>query len=384
MDRNIIPWEDIKYKNVKKIGEGVFSVVYKADNNVVIKMQKYGKSNKEVFIDELNIYSKLLKSKHYNPCVIKPIENFKTLYNDSVRICIVFERMTCDLLKFKKISKKSRLPIDKFKIIMKQILEGLDFLHKNEIIHTDIKPENILINSDLNVKIIDLGNACYFDKHFSNSISTSEYRSPEAILYTDYNEKADIWSTACLFYELFTGNYLFDSWDCLEPDFESETEEPEETEEEIEPEESEETEEKIEPEEPEEPKETEEEIEPSDSDSDSDSDYDSETDEDSDSEDESEDNDIQHLHLMETLLGKFPKRLIKGDNAMLYFDKNGNLKEPDYKLGNSKISELLECEYGYNKESSINIEEFLLPMLKYDPKERASAEQMLEHKFLKK
>ena len=348
---DIIPWEQIKYKNVKKIGEGVFSVVYKADGNVVIKMQKYGKENKEVFMDELKFYSRLLKSDNYSDCVIKPLDNFKTLYNDTVRICIVFEKMTCDLLKFKKISKKNKLPLHKYKIIIKQILEGLKFLHENEIIHTDIKPENILINSELKVKIIDLGNACYFDKHFSDSISTSEYRSPEAILQGDYNEKSDIWSTACLIYELLTGDYLFGSWTYFEDsDSDSENDDDSETE----------------SEEEEESEDTESEDEESDSGSDS----------------EDEDNDIQHLHLMETYLGKFPKKLVKGKNAKLCFDSYNDLKEPYHRLGNAKISECLEAEYNFSKEEAKQIEEFLLPMLIYDPEERASAEQMLNHKFL--
>ncbi|KAJ6244956.1 hypothetical protein M0813_20661 [Anaeramoeba flamelloides] len=62
---------------------------------------------------------------------------------------------------------------------------------------------------DIKCKIVDLGNACWFDRHFSNLIQTREYRSPEVILGHDYNETADIWSMACMVFELLTGEVLF-------------------------------------------------------------------------------------------------------------------------------------------------------------------------------
>lgn len=63
---------------------------------------------------------------------------------------------------------------------------------------------------DLQVRLCDMGNACYVDKHYSDIIQTREYRSPEVILGGDYDETADIWSLACMVFELVTGDYLFD------------------------------------------------------------------------------------------------------------------------------------------------------------------------------
>ena len=60
------------------------------------------------------------------------------------------------------------------------------------------------------IKIVDMGNACYTDKHYSDVIQTREYRSPEVILEGEYDESADIWSLACMVFELVTGDYLFD------------------------------------------------------------------------------------------------------------------------------------------------------------------------------
>lgn len=63
---------------------------------------------------------------------------------------------------------------------------------------------------DVQVKIGDLGNACWVDYHYSEDIQTRQYRSPEVILYSGYGPSADIWSVACLAFELATGDYLFD------------------------------------------------------------------------------------------------------------------------------------------------------------------------------
>ncbi|XP_016986637.1 SRSF protein kinase 1-like isoform X2 [Drosophila rhopaloa] len=63
---------------------------------------------------------------------------------------------------------------------------------------------------NLKVKIADMGNGCWFHHHFTDDIQTREYRAVEVILGAGYNETADIWSAACLFWELATGGYLFD------------------------------------------------------------------------------------------------------------------------------------------------------------------------------
>ncbi|XP_063767323.1 SRSF protein kinase 1b isoform X3 [Eleginops maclovinus] len=67
------------------------------------------------------------------------------------------------------------------------------------------------LNSDkLQVKIADLGNACWVHKHFTDDIQTRQYRSLEVLTGAGYSTPADIWSTACMAFELATGDYLFE------------------------------------------------------------------------------------------------------------------------------------------------------------------------------
>ncbi|XP_053953531.1 SRSF protein kinase 3 isoform X4 [Anastrepha ludens] len=68
----------------------------------------------------------------------------------------------------------------------------------------------LINNTNVRVKIADLGNACYDYHHFTEDIQTRQYRSIEVLLGAPYNFTADIWSTACLAFELATGDYLFD------------------------------------------------------------------------------------------------------------------------------------------------------------------------------
>ncbi|XP_030570945.1 SRSF protein kinase 3 isoform X4 [Drosophila novamexicana] len=70
--------------------------------------------------------------------------------------------------------------------------------------------QSLINNSNVRVKIADLGNACYDYHHFTEDIQTRQYRSIEVLLGAPYNYTADIWSTACLAFELATGDYLFD------------------------------------------------------------------------------------------------------------------------------------------------------------------------------
>ena len=66
------------------------------------------------------------------------------------------------------------------------------------------------IDESIRIKICHFGNACYSNHHFSRDIQTRQYRAPEIILGINYNETVDIWSLACIVFEMITGDYLFE------------------------------------------------------------------------------------------------------------------------------------------------------------------------------
>ncbi|KAF7695678.1 hypothetical protein HF521_007401 [Silurus meridionalis] len=70
-----------------------------------------------------------------------------------------------------------------------------------------LEPQNA---DKISIKIADLGNACWVHKHFTEDIQTRQYRAVEVLIGAEYGPPADIWSTACMAFELATGDYLFE------------------------------------------------------------------------------------------------------------------------------------------------------------------------------
>ncbi|XP_012993841.1 SRSF protein kinase 2 isoform X3 [Esox lucius] len=80
-------------------------------------------------------------------------------------------------------------------------------LRETDLLVNLLKPQNA---DKIKIKIADLGNACWVQKHFTEDIQTCQYRSVEVLIGADYGTPADIWSTACMAFELATGEYLFE------------------------------------------------------------------------------------------------------------------------------------------------------------------------------
>lgn len=70
--------------------------------------------------------------------------------------------------------------------------------------------QKLLKSVDLKCKLVDFGNACWTYKQFTSDIQTRQYRCPEVILGSKYSTSADLWSFACICFELATGDVLFD------------------------------------------------------------------------------------------------------------------------------------------------------------------------------
>jgi serine/threonine protein kinase len=120
-------------------------------------------------------------------------------------IYIIFEYMNFDL---ETLCNKFNLTLDNICNILYQILQSIDYLHQHNIIHRDIKPQNILINyntelQSLSIKLCDLGlSTIYSDNLKGDHVVTRWYRAPEIILNCIYDSSIDIWSIGCIFAEM--------------------------------------------------------------------------------------------------------------------------------------------------------------------------------------
>jgi len=82
--------------------------------------------------------------------------------------------------------------------------------HIDRQVHEKVMALDLWDHEGCTYNIADMGNACWVEKHFSDNIQTRQYRAPETIIGAGYDTSADIWSLACMIFELITGDYLFD------------------------------------------------------------------------------------------------------------------------------------------------------------------------------
>jgi serine/threonine protein kinase/Flp pilus assembly protein TadD len=200
------------YKILEKLGEGGMGVVYKAQDTrleriVALKfLPKHLTSDsieKERFIHEAKASSAL---SHNNITTIHEIDEFEG------QMFIVMEY--CEGKTLKQIIEKETLPIKKVLDIGIQVCEGLTAAHKKEIVHRDIKSDNIMVSKEGQVKIMDFGlaklkGATKLTKTRS-TLGTLGYMSPEQAQGEEVDSRSDIFSFGVVLYELLTGKLPFE------------------------------------------------------------------------------------------------------------------------------------------------------------------------------
>ncbi|KAJ2158783.1 serine/threonine protein kinase, CMGC [Coemansia sp. RSA 552] len=437
-----------RYKVVRKLGWGHFSTVWLAydhdkDIHVALKIVKSAAHYTEAALDEIELCTRTVSAREPHPGrdhVAKMLDSFEHSGPNGRHVCMVFEVLGENLLSLLRNARrygslrgiicaprpengpsaaaddKTRsddgLPVPLVKQIARQIIAGLAFLHGPcNMIHTDLKPENVLVcidnvegvirtelrndaaagsgydqsalvhasrsvansrapspvngdaadnseqaeldanpaqslEKDLNdisiagtpqysqcgsassvpstsaasspgqqqglkVKLADLGNATWADHHFTEDIQTRQYRSPEVIIGSRWDATADIWSCACLIFELLTGDYLFEPHSGARYS-----------------------------------------------------------------------KDEDHIAQIIETLGPFPKKFaLSGRFSSELFNRRGELRHIR-RLNPFPLRELLRDEYGFTAHEAREIAEFLSPMLEINPSRRTTAASMLSHRWL--
>ena len=211
-----------KYKVIEKLGSGRFSRVWKVlntedDKHYALKIYKSSKDYDDYYKNEIQVYTIL--GDDVPSTIVKKYDNFEIEDEHGSHGCLLFELCGSNLIKLLDQSDDNKLPEPIVKYIVKQVLEALKFIHSKNLIHTDIKPENILLEKDFNqisdfydmkIKLLDLGSSTVVDDLYTLSIGTTPYLAPEVVLRSKYNTSVDIWAVGCLIYELMTGDCLFD------------------------------------------------------------------------------------------------------------------------------------------------------------------------------
>ena len=209
-----------KYEILSKLGSGSFGSVYLARNkytNEKVALKQIKKSSANLLSDgEITDEIEILKNLDH-PDIVRIIESFNTK-NSYILITEYCEGGEL----FDQV--KNQLSETQIAVIFKQVLSGLAYLHSNNIVHRDLKLENILIHEiekskttgeDLfNIKIIDFGTARIFDKKRNpqSIVGSSYYIAPE-VLRQKYNKECDLWSVGVILYMFIVGHAPFDGCD---------------------------------------------------------------------------------------------------------------------------------------------------------------------------
>ncbi|KAF2748044.1 kinase-like protein [Sporormia fimetaria CBS 119925] len=216
----LIPHELVgnnRYRIVRALGKGVYANVAAAEDVqagagklVAIKFIRRNDALKRDSQKEMNVLRRLNES---DPQDKRNIVRLLGSFDHKGHLSIVFEHLSKNLRDLLKEDTSGHgLSLQAVKTYARQMFTGLKHLQDNELIHADLKPDNILVSADKKlIKICDFGTAC--EKRAASElgvyVASRFYRAPEIILGMEAGYGIDMWAVGCTIYELWTGKILF-------------------------------------------------------------------------------------------------------------------------------------------------------------------------------
>ncbi|KAI1128415.1 kinase-like protein [Nemania abortiva] len=256
-----------KYRVIRKLGYGLYSTVWLArnsqtDQHVALKIltaDSFGGEKATFELDILRHQASMATKSPGSPGanhIVGLQDEFKHSGPNGRHVCLVFKPMGPDMSHYRELFSRAKLPMPVAKKVTKELLMALAFLHDScRVIHTDIKPQNILIETseineifryapsevfgpfypphnppadyymkseqiisgeedletaDISIRLADFGTASWVDKHLTEWIQPQMLRAPEVILGAPWDHKVDIWNLGLIIWELVQGKLVFD------------------------------------------------------------------------------------------------------------------------------------------------------------------------------
>lgn len=201
-----------KFQKIEKIGEGTYGVVYKAKDSVTgkivaLKKIRLDTDTEGVPSTAIREIALLRELEHPNIVTLLDVIHFDN------NLYMIFEFLNQDLKKYMDIAGPTGLPLPLVKSYLNQLLQGIAYCHSHRVLHRDLKPQNLLIDCNGNIKLADFGLARAFGlpvRSFTHEVVTLWYRAPEILLGCKYySTGVDIWSIGCIFVEMIVRKALF-------------------------------------------------------------------------------------------------------------------------------------------------------------------------------
>ncbi|KAI0790534.1 kinase-like domain-containing protein [Abortiporus biennis] len=211
------------YDVINKLGEGTFGEVHKAvhkTKGIAVALKRILMHNEKEGMPVTALREiKILKALHH-PCIVDILDMFviRSKGKESpLSVFMVFPYMDHDLAGLLE-NERVKLSPSQIKLYMKQLLEGTEYMHRNHILHRDMKAANLLISNTGSLKIADFGLARSFDptivdfkedfkgreRKYTNCVVTRWYRPPELLLGArQYGGEVDMWGVGCVLGEMF-------------------------------------------------------------------------------------------------------------------------------------------------------------------------------------
>lgn len=198
------------YTKLDKLGEGTYATVYKGKSSITGKMVAL----KEIRLEHeegapctaIREVSLLKDLKHANIVMLHDI------IHTTRSLTLIFEYVDQDLKQYMDLC-GGMMAMNNVKLFLYQLLRGLAYCHSRRILHRDLKPQNLLISEQGDLKLADFGLArakSVPTKTYSNEVVTLWYRPPDVLLgSTDYADNIDMWGVGCIFCEMICGRPVF-------------------------------------------------------------------------------------------------------------------------------------------------------------------------------
>ncbi|CAL4082997.1 unnamed protein product, partial [Meganyctiphanes norvegica] len=202
-----------RYEILEVIGKGSFGQViraidHKSGDHVAIKIIRNKKRFHHQALVEVKILDHLRRRDNDHDHNIIHMLDYFYFRN---HLCITFELMGLNLYELIKKNNYQGFSLSLIKRFAYSLCSCLKLLFKENIIHCDLKPENVLLKQrgSSSIRVIDFGSSCYVHQRVYTYIQSRFYRSPEVILGLPYGLAIDVWSLGCILAELYTGYPLF-------------------------------------------------------------------------------------------------------------------------------------------------------------------------------